>query len=215
MNILLADDDLDMLRIIRLYFEKEGFKTFTAQDGEEALAVFYNQKIDLAVLDWMMPKISGLEVCKEIKGHHTAKVLMLTAKGEHEDELMALEVGADEYVRKPFEPRILIVRAKKLLQIEDSIRIGPLRVDMQGGKIFKDGIDLEATKKEFQLMKCFLTNRGRILSRKTLLDQVWGFDYYGEERTVDTHIRRLREKIGEQLIKTHRGVGYSLEVGHE
>jgi len=215
MNILIADDDPDMLRIVVAYFKKEGFQIFTAQDGEQALDICMNHKIDLAILDWMMPKMSGIEVCRQLKKQQFAKVLMLTAKGEQEEELMALEIGADDYVRKPFEPRILIVRAKKLLHMEEDISFAGLRVNIPGGKIYKDGLDLEVTTKEFQLMKCLLEHKGHILSRKVLLDQVWGFDYIGEERTVDTHIRRLREKVGEGLIKTYRGSGYSLEIPHE
>ncbi|HEY2491916.1 MAG TPA: response regulator transcription factor [Paenibacillus sp.] len=215
MNILIADDDPDMLRIVVAYFKKEGFQIFTAQDGEQALDICMNHKIDLAILDWMMPKVSGIEVCRKLKKQQFAKVLMLTAKGEQEEELMALQIGADDYVRKPFEPRILILRAKKLLNMEEDITFAGLRINMRGGKIYKDGLDLEVTNKEFQLMKCLLEHKGHILSRKVLLDQVWGFDYIGEERTVDTHIRRLREKVGEGLIKTYRGSGYSLQIPHE
>lgn len=215
MNILIADDDPDMLKIVDAYFRNEGFQIFLAQDGQQALDICINHKIDLAILDWMMPKVSGIEVCRRLKKQQYIKVLMLTAKGEQEEELIALQTGADDYVRKPFEPRILILRAKKLLNMEEDITLGQLRVNMLGGKIYKDGIDLEVTNKEFQLMKCLLEHKGQILSRKALLDQVWGFDYFGEERTVDTHIRRLREKVGERLIKTHRGSGYSLEIPHE
>ncbi|MBN3524683.1 response regulator transcription factor [Paenibacillus apiarius] len=212
MNILIADDEPHMLNIIQAYFNREGFRTYIAADGEAALNAFYNEAIDLAVLDWMMPKVSGIDVCKEMKRRSGVKVLLLTAKGEAEDELKALHSGADDYVRKPFDPRILMLRAKKLLQVEEGVRLGNLTVDMQGYKIYKDGSDIQATNKEFQLLKTFIEHKGRILTRQTLLDQVWGFDYFGDDRTVDTHIRRLREKIGEHFIKTHRGVGYSLEV---
>ncbi|MCM3339177.1 response regulator transcription factor [Paenibacillus sp. MER TA 81-3] len=215
MNILIADDEPHMLNIIKAYFDREGFRTYIAADGEAALNVFYSEAIDLAVLDWMMPKVSGIDVCREMKQRSGAKVLLLTAKGEAEDELKALQSGADDYVRKPFDPRILMLRAKKLLQVEDGVRLGNLTVDMQGYKIYKDGTDIQATNKEFLLLKTFIEHKGRILTRQTLLDQVWGFDYFGDDRTVDTHIRRLREKIGEHFIKTHRGVGYSLEVPKE
>ncbi|MBP2002059.1 DNA-binding response OmpR family regulator [Paenibacillus shirakamiensis] len=214
MNILIADDDIDMVTILKLYYEKEGFTVFTALDGEEALELAYQHSIDLAVLDWMMPKLSGIEVCRELK-QRAVKVLILTAKSEDEDELRALEMGADEYIRKPFEARILLMRSKKLLKAEDTISFGSLRVDTTGGKIYEDGRDVGVTSKEFELMKCLLDHKGKILNRKTLLDRVWGYDYIGEERTVDTHIRRLREKIGEDWIKTHRGMGYSLEMKHE
>lgn len=215
MNILIADDELYMLKILKAYFEKENYKVFLSKDGEEALDIFYNNKIDIAVLDWMMPKKNGIEVCKEIKEKSSSKVVMLTAKNENEDELKALNIGADEYIKKPFDPRILLVRVKKLLNIENIIISGNIKVDLKGKKIFKDEVDLNLTKKEFQLFQCLYKNRGMILMRKQLLDIIWGLDYFGEERTVDTHIRRLREKIGEELIKTHRGMGYSLELKDE
>ncbi|WP_374018468.1 response regulator transcription factor [Paenibacillus thiaminolyticus] len=211
MNILIADDEAHMLSILQAYFECEGFRTFPAADGEAALELFYRQSIDLAVLDWMMPKVSGIEACREMKRRGGVKVLLLTAKGEAEDELQALHSGADDYVRKPFDPRILIIRAKKLLSLGEHVRIGNVTIDLQGHKVYRDGTDIQATNKEFLLLKALWDHKGRILTRDALLDQVWGFDYDGDERTVDTHIRRLREKIGEHLIKTHRGVGYSLE----
>ncbi|OPH50663.1 DNA-binding response regulator [Paenibacillus ferrarius] len=211
MNILIADDEPFMLKILKAYFEKETFTTFLAKDGEEALQMFYDHKINLAVLDWMMPKLSGIQVCKEIKRLSKTKVLLLTAKDEDEDELTALQSGADDYISKPFDPRILMLRAKKMLQLDAQVRMGDLTIDMEGQRIFRNGKDLQATNKEFHLIKYFIENRGMIISRKALLDGVWGFDYFGEERTVDTHIRRLREKIGDHRIKTHRGMGYSWE----
>ncbi|NOU88551.1 response regulator [Paenibacillus sp. LMG 31460] len=215
MNILIADDEPFMIKILKAYFEKESFNTFLAQDGEEALEIFYTNKIDLAILDWMMPKVNGMQVCKEIKKQSKTKVLLLTAKDEAEDELIALQSGADEYVSKPFDPRVLIVRAKKLMHMDTQIFIGDLKIDMEGQKIFRNDKDLQATNKEFHIMKYLIENRGIIITRKALLDGVWGFDYMGEERTVDTHIRRLREKIGDHRIKTHRGMGYSLEETNE
>ncbi|MBW7457527.1 response regulator transcription factor [Paenibacillus sepulcri] len=210
MKLLLADDEPLMLQILKAYFHKEGFHTLLAQDGEEALDLFYNNRVDLAVLDWMMPKRSGVEVCREIKKTGRTKVLLLTAKGDQEDEFAALQSGADDYMRKPFDPRILLIRARKLLQLTDKIMLGDLTIDMEGQKIYRGGHDVLATSREFQLMRYLVVNKGQIVTRKMLLDQVWGFDYFGEERTVDTHIRRLREKIGEHRIKTFRGMGYSL-----
>lgn len=211
MNILIADDEEYMVKIVKAYFEKEGFTTYTAKDGQEALHMVYNEQIDLAILDWMMPQVSGIEVCKEIKANSTVKVLMLTAKGEIDDELHALQAGADDYVRKPFDPRILLVRAKKMLHLDGQYTFGQIKVDFEAQKIYHAGRDLHVTNKEFQLMKYFVQHEGKVLTRKALLDHVWGFDYFGEERTVDTHIRRLREKIGDNWIKTHRGMGYSFE----
>ncbi|WP_282942635.1 response regulator transcription factor [Paenibacillus sp. RC67] len=215
MNLLLADDEPLMLQIINAYFLKEGFQTLIAEDGEEALELFFTNKVDLVILDWMMPRRSGIDVCKEIKKYSRTKVILLTAKSDPDDEFLALKSGADDYVRKPFDPRILILRAKKLLQLTSSISIGDLIIDLEGQKIYRGGEDLLATHKEFQLLKYLLVNKGQIVTRKMLLDQVWGFDYFGEERTVDTHIRRLREKIGEHRIRTYRGMGYCLEVTDE
>lgn len=211
MNILVADDELSMLKIIEAYLKKEGFNVLTATDGEEALEIFYENKIDLAILDWMMPNLDGIEACKQIKENSDTKVMMLTAKGQVDDEIDALNIGADDYVRKPFDPRILIIRAKKLIGYNDIFTIKDLKVDFKQQKAFKENIDLGLTKTEFELLKTFINNKGSILSREKLLDLVWGMDYYGDFRTVDTHIRRLRTKIGEELIVTHRGLGYSLE----
>ncbi len=208
-NILIADDEMDLLKILKVYFEKEGYTVFLAEDGEQALDIFYREKIDLAVLDWMMPHVSGMSVCKEIKQNGDTKVLMLTAKSEVEDELYALNIGADDYVKKPFHPGILLTRAKKLLKDDQCILFEDLKIDLQAKKVFKNDIDLYLTKKEMDLISCFIRNQGKILSRENLLITVWGIDYEGDDRTVDTHIRRLREKIGEELIQTHRGLGYS------
>ncbi len=215
MNILVADDELSMLKIIEAYLRKEGFNVFIASNGEEALDVFYKNKIDLAILDWMMPKIDGIEVCKEIKESSNIKVMMLTAKSQSDDEVDALNFGADDYVRKPFDPRILIIRAKKLMGYSDIVTIKNLKIDFKFTKAFKDNEDIGLTKTEFELLKCFIKNKGVILSREKLLDLVWGMDYFGDFRTVDTHIRRLRTKIGESFIVTHRGLGYSLEENND
>ncbi|CAI8945784.1 Two-component system response regulator [Bacillus sp. IT-79MI2] len=210
MRVLIVDDEQDMLKILKAYFEKEGFQVLLAKDGEEALEIFYEVKIDLAILDWMMPKRNGITVCQEIKKNSSVKVLMLTAKSENEDELAALQSGADEYVKKPFHPGILLTRAKKLLNQDEVIQVQNLKIDLIKNKVYKSDKELEITKTELELIKCFLNHKGTILTRKKLLDIVWGFDYFGDERTVDTHVRRLRKKIGEDIIKTHRGLGYSL-----
>ncbi|PFK28310.1 DNA-binding response regulator [Bacillus cereus] len=211
MKVLIADDEQDMLKILKAYFEKEGFQVLLAKDGEEALELFYEEKIDLAILDWMMPKRNGITVCQEIKKNSSVKVLVLTAKSENEDELAALQSGADEYVKKPFHPGILLTRAKKLLNQGNRIQVKDLQIDVTKNKVYKNDKELEITKTELELIKCFLNHKGTILTRKKLLDIVWGFAYFGDERTVDTHVRRLRKKIGEDIIKTHHGLGYSLE----
>ncbi|CEP96632.1 DNA-binding response regulator [[Clostridium] sordellii] len=211
MNILVADDELSMLKIIEAYLKKENFSVLTASDGEEALEKFYENKIDLAILDWMMPNIDGIEVCKQIKEKSDTKVMMLTAKGQVDDEIDALNIGADDYIKKPFDPRLLIIRVKKLIGYNDIFKLKNLKVDLKQQKAFKDDKDLGLTKTEFELLKTLVNNKGSILPREKLLDLVWGMDYYGDLRTVDTHIRRLRSKIVEEYITTHRGLGYCLE----
>ena len=211
MNILVADDELSMLKIIEAYLKKEKFNVLTASNGEEALEKFYENKIDLAILDWMMPNIDGIKVCKRIKEKSDTKVMMLTAKGQVDDEIDALNIGADDYMKKPFDPRLLIIRVKKLIGYNDIFKLKNLKVDLKQQKAFKDDKDLGLTKTEFELLKTLVNNKGSILPREKLLDLVWGMDYYGDLRTVDTHIRRLRSKIGEEYITTHRGLGYCLE----
>ncbi|MGL4570423.1 MAG: response regulator transcription factor [Clostridium sp.] len=211
MNVLIADDEKQMVKILCAYFEKEGFNTFKAYDGEEALELFQSNKIDLAILDWMMPKVTGLEACKDIKENGNTKVLILTAKGQNNDEIEALNCGADEYVKKPFDPRILIIRAKKLVNITEEINIKNININLRKQRVYRNGEELKLTKIEYALLISFIKNKGIILSRDKLIDLVWGVDYDGDYRTVDTHIRRLRSKIGEDIIKTYRGIGYSIE----
>lgn len=212
MNILIADDEQQMVKILSAYFRDEGFNVLEARDGQEALDIFESTKIELAILDWMMPKIDGIEVCKYIKGNSQTKVLILTAKGQNEDEIMALNGGADDYIKKPFDPRILILRAKKLMNSGEEIKFRDIRIKENEKKAYKGEEPLQLTKIEYDLLLVFIKNRGVILSRDRLIDIVWGMDYDGDYRTVDTHIRRLRTKIGDDIIKTYRGIGYCLEV---
>lgn len=211
MKILIVDDEEKLLKILKKYFEVEGFSVETVLDGEEAIYKIDENKIDLVILDWMIPKISGIEVCKYIKENTNAKVLMLTARTQFDDELEALNIGADEYVKKPFDIRVLVMRGKKLLNLEKNFRFKNIDINFESQKVYRDGENLNLTKIEFELLKCFVKNKGIILSRGKIIDLVWGVDYDGDPRTVDTHIRRLRRKIGEDVIKTYRGIGYSLE----
>ncbi|AOR25154.1 response regulator transcription factor [Clostridium taeniosporum] len=212
MNVLIADDENSMVKILEAYFKKEGFNTFIAKDGEESLEIFNSNNIDLAILDWMMPKINGIDACKYIKENSNTKVLILTAKSQNEDELIALNCGADEFIKKPFDPRILLIRAKKLIPLNDEINIDDLKINIGEMKAYKGEEILKLTRIEYELLLVFIKNKGIILSRNKLIDLVWGMDYEGDYRTVDTHIRRLRAKIGEDTIKTYRGIGYCLEV---
>lgn len=212
MNVLIADDEKHMVKILSAYFKKEGFNTIEANDGKEALDLFHLHKVDLAILDWMMPNVSGVDACKYIKENSNVKVLILTAKTQNEDEIEALNCGADEYIKKPFDPRILLLRAKKLVNFDNEINISDININLDEQKVYKNGELLKLTKLEYDLLTVFVRNRGIILSRDKLVDLVWGLEYEGDYRTVDTHIRRLRTKIGENIIKTYRGIGYSMEV---
>lgn len=211
MNILIADDESKMLKILATYFRKEGFSTIEAKNGQEALTLFESQKIDLAILDWMMPQINGIEVCKYIKENSDTKVLILTAKTQTEDEIKALSCGADEYIKKPFDPRILIIRAKKLLDLDEEFKFHDIKIIANKKKAYIKDQQLQLTKIEYELLLTFIKNEGIILSRDRLIDLVWGMNYDGDYRTVDTHIRRLRIKLGGNAIKTYRGLGYSFE----
>ncbi|MGN7410769.1 response regulator transcription factor [Sporosarcina sp. SAFN-010] len=212
MTILIADDEPQMLKILSAYFKNEGFDVLTAKDGQEALDIVESDKIELAILDWMMPKIDGIDVCKYIKDTSQTKVLILTAKGQNQDELKALHNGADDYIRKPFDPQILLLRAKKLMNSSEEIKVSDIRIMENEKKAYKHAEQLQLTKIEYDLLLFFSRNKGVILSRETIINRVWGMGYDGDPRTVDTHIRRLRTKIGTDIIKTYRGVGYCLEV---
>lgn len=211
MHILVADDSPEMVQIVSAYLKKDGFTVYIALDGEAALDIFYQEKLDLAVIDWMMPKIDGIEVIKTIKAESPLKVLMLTAKSTGEDEFLSLSSGADDYITKPFHPQVLLLRVKKLLGLTRSLYVRDLLIDPANLKVWKEEQALDLTKKEFDLLMMLVKNRGSILSREQLLVGVWGMDYAGVVRTVDTHIRRLREKIGDEIITTKRGAGYLIE----
>ncbi|TFJ39708.1 DNA-binding response regulator [Carnobacterium divergens] len=211
MNILIADDSPEIVHIVSAYLKKDGFTVFTASNGEEALDIFYQKKIDLAIIDWMMPKIDGIEVTKTIKAESPVKVLMLTAKNTGADEFLSLTSGADDYITKPFHPQVLMLRIKKLLGLAQTILIQDLMIDPTNMKVWKKDETIDLTKKEFELLMMLFKNRGTILTREQLLIGVWGMEYDGVERTVDTHIRRLREKVGPSIVHTKRGVGYTIE----
>ena len=211
MNILIADDSPEIVHIVRAYLKKDGFTVFTASNGEEALDIFYQEKIDLAIVDWMMPKLDGIEVTKTIKAESPVKVLMLTAKNTGADEFLSLTNGADDYITKPFHPQVLMLRIKKLLGLAQTIFIQDLMIDPTNMKVWKKDDTIDLTKKEFELLMMLFKNRGTILTREQLLIGVWGMEYDGVERTVDTHIRRLREKVGTSIVHTKRGVGYTIE----
>ena len=208
MHILIAEDDLDMQKILRLYLQKDGFEVSVVPNGKEAIDFLSERQVDLVLMDWMMPIQDGIQTCREIRLLHIpTKVLMLTAKGQNEDEIQGLSCGADDYLRKPFDIQVLLLRIRKLCQIENVISYRDILLNPDTMDVTKQGEKLVLTKTEYKLLKFFLSNQNRILSRDTLLDSIWGMDYEGDIRTVDT-IRRLRKKIGEDTIQTRIGLGY-------
>jgi len=211
MHILIAEDDTDMQKILKLYLQKDGYVVSVVSNGKEAIAFLSEHVVDLVLLDWMMPIQDGIQTCRDIRQLHIpTKILMLTAKGENEDEVQGLTCGADDYLRKPFDIQVLLLRIRKLCQTEDILSYQDILLNPQTMEVTKKGERISLTKTEYELLKFFLANQRRILSRDMLLDHIWGMDYEGDIRAVDTAIRRLRKKIGENMIQTKIGLGYIL-----
>lgn len=216
MRILICEDDPDMRKILSMYLKKEGYEVHAASHGGEAVDYLTEHSTDLLLLDWMMPVKSGPEVCREIRELNIpVKILMLTAKSDNEHEFLGLSCGADDYLRKPFDMKILLLRIKKLCRQEQLLKCGSLTLNQESMEVRSSDKKVSLTKKEFELLRYLMLNAGMVLTRDQLIDRVWGPEYDGDMRTVDTHIRRLRGKIGEGFIKTNVGLGYVLEAGHE
>lgn len=221
-KVLIVDDEEHIRELIKFNLKKEGYDTDVAVNGNEALKVLREIKFDLILLDLMLPEIDGLEVCKEIRRNEETSdipVMMITAKGEEFDKVLGLELGADDYITKPFSIRELMARVKALLRRsnvkkeENIIKFGDVVVNFKTREVTKGTQNVELTLKEFELLKLLIKNKGNILTRELLLDKIWGYEYIGETRTVDVHIRHLRKKIesddkNPQYIQTIRGVGY-------
>ena len=221
-KILVVDDESRMRKLVHDFLTREGYAVVEAADGEEALDIFYSDKeISLIVLDVMMPKINGWEVCREIRKISKLPIIMLTAKGDESDELNGFEIGADEYISKPFSPKILVARvtallrrANKIGETADKREAGGIVMDKTAHTVAIDGQNIDLSVKEFELLDYFMNNRGIALSRERILDSVWSYDYFGDARTIDTHVKKLRSKMGAKgdYIKTVWGVGYKFEV---
>ncbi len=225
-RILVVDDERPIAEILKFSFEREGFEVEMAFDGEEAVAKARASHFDLVILDIMLPKLDGFSVCKEIRRFSTVPILMLTAKEDEVDKVLGLELGADDYVTKPFSPRELIARVRAILRrarvaeagrpraVNDEIlREGDITINLTSYEVRKGDQPLELTPREFELLRFLMAHAGQVFSRESLLEEVWGYDYYGDVRTVDVTVRRLREKLEEntarpEYIKTRRGVGY-------
>lgn len=209
MRILIAEDDENMCRILKLYLQKEGHAVETVFDGEDAVSYLEKNKVDLLLLDWMMPNKNGIEVCQELRMMNVpVKIIMITANTSADSEWLGLTVGADDYIKKPFDMSVLLLRIRKLCHLGSELKYKDIILKPEAHEVFKNHQALELTKKEFELLRYFLANQKMVLSREQILNHVWGMDYFGEIRTVDTHVRRLRKKLGESYIRTKVGTGY-------
>lgn len=221
-KILVVDDESRMRKLVKDFLVRKDFQVFEAADGEEALDIFYqNKDIALIILDVMMPKINGWEVCKEIRKTSRIPIIMLTAKSDESDELMGFELGVDEYISKPFSPKILVARVEAILRRANKIgqdslvkEAGGIVLDKTAHTVTIDGQSIELSYKEFELLDYFLENKGIALSREKILDNVWNYDYFGDARTIDTHVKKLRSKLKDKgdYIQTVWGLGYKFEV---
>ena len=220
-NILVVDDESRMRKLIKEFLIKDNYNVLEAEDGEKALEIFENEKekIDLIILDVMMPKQDGWSVLRKIRQSSQVPVIMLTARGEEQDELFGFELGADEYISKPFSPKILVARVeailKRTIQKENTNKdFGGIIIDEQGRTVTVDGKNVEMSLREYELLKYLVDNENIALSRDKILNNVWNYDYYGDSRTIDSHIKKIRHKLGKRgkYIKTMRGIGYKFEV---
>ena len=223
-KILVIDDESRMRKLVRDFLTKNGYEVLEASNGEEAMEVFYEEKnIDLLILDVMMPKMDGWEVCREIRKTSKVPIIMLTAKADERDELLGFELGVDEYITKPFSPKILVARVEAILRRinvnndDGVIEVRDIVMDKNAHEVSVGGKQIELSYKEFELLAYFIDNQGIALSRERILNNVWNYDYFGDARTIDTHVKKLRSKMGEhgKYIKTIWGMGYKFEVTKE
>lgn len=220
-KVLMVDDESRMRKLVKDFLTREGYIVLEAGDGEQAIDIFMNDKnISLVILDVMMPKLDGWETLKEIRKYSQVPVIMLTAKADERDELMGFDLGVDEYITKPFSPKILVARVAAILRRtsdvteDEKLVAGQIEMDLSAHVVTIDGEVVELSYKEFELLQYFITNKGVALSREKILNNVWNYDYFGDARTIDTHVKKLRSKMGErgEYIKTIWGMGYKFEV---
>lgn len=223
-KILIVDDDENICELLRLYLEKEGYETVVANDGEQAVSFAQKYSPDLILLDIMLPRLDGWQVCREIRKFSETPIIMITAKGEVFDKILGLELGADDYITKPFDTKEVVARVKAVLRRSNDknkkqiseVKFHKLRINLTNYELEVDGKEIATPPKELELIYHLANNPNRVYTRDQLLDEVWGFDYYGDSRTVDVHVKRLREKLenisDEWALKTVWGVGYKFEV---
>ena len=220
LKVLVVDDEQRMRKLVKDFLAKKGYEVLEAGDGEEAVEIFFEHKeIALVILDVMMPKMDGWETCREIRHFSQVPIIMLTAKSDEKDELLGFELGVDEYISKPFSPKILVARVEAILRranlgSEERMEVGGILIDQAAHEVVIDGKNVELSFKEFELLTYFVNNQGVALSRERILNNVWNYDYFGDARTIDTHVKKLRNKLGEKgaYIKTIWGMGYKFEA---
>lgn len=218
-KVLVVDDEARMRKLLNDFLTKDGFEVKEAADGEKAVDMFFEENdFDLVVLDVMMPKMDGWQVCRQIRQFSKVPIIMLTAKAEEKDELLGFKLGVDEYISKPFSPKILVARIEAILKrtnnFEEVIDINGIVLDKTAHKVIIDGKDVDLSFKEFELLSYFVENKGVALSREKILNSVWNYDYFGDARTIDTHVKKLRSKMGDkgEYIKTIWGMGYRFDA---
>lgn len=220
-SILVVDDESRMRKLIKDFLMKKEYKIIEAKDGEEALEIFNEKKdsLSLILLDVMMPKLDGWSVLRQIRQTSKVPIIMLTARGEEQDELFGFELGVDEYIAKPFSPKILVARVEAILKRTKNMQhnieeVGGIQIDTDGRTVKVDGKSIEMSLREYELLQYLMENRGIALSRDKILNNVWNYDYYGDSRTIDSHIKKIRHKLGKKgkYIETIRGIGYKFEV---
>ena len=219
-KVLMVDDEARMRKLVKDFLAIKGYKVIEAEDGEQAVDIFFKEKdIGLVILDVMMPKMDGWEVCRTLRRYSQVPIIMLTARSEERDELLGFELGVDEYISKPFSPKILVARIEAILRRGNAgtgeiLEAAGIRVDKDAHEASVDGQPVDLSNKEFGLLTYFMENQGMALSREKILNNVWNYDYFGDARTIDTHVKKLRSKLGEkgELIKTIWGMGYKFEV---
>ncbi len=220
LKVLVVDDESRMRKLVKDFLLKSNYEVLEAGDGEEAEEIFFHEKdIALIVLDVMMPKLDGWQVCRDIRAYSKVPIIMLTAKSDEKDELLGFDLGVDEYISKPFSPKILVARIEAILRRTNQLSkteilsCGGIQVDKAAHQVLIDGNEIDLSYKEFELLTYFVENKGIALSREKILNSVWNYDYFGDARTIDTHVKKLRSKMGQKgdMIKTIWGMGYKLE----
>ena len=220
MRLLIAEDELDLAEALTVFFEKNQFSVDAVHNGQDAYDYALSGDYDAIILDVMMPKMDGWQVCREVREHSKVPIIMLTARSEERDELQGFELGVDEYISKPFSPKILVARVGAILRrtngtdMSDTLNAGGIKIDKAAHSVMIDDKPIDLSYKEFELLTYFVENQGIALSREKILNNVWNYDYFGDARTIDTHVKKLRSKLGDkgEYIKTIWGMGYKFEV---